>query len=75
MLDILNSTISCLRVERQCTKDYSYDNGRIKIKEGQMVTVPAFALHHMEEYYPDPEKFDPERLVSLQKWTERQSRA
>jgi hypothetical protein len=52
---------SCFRVERQCTKDYSYDNGRIKIKKGQLVTVPAFALHHMEEYYPDPEKFDPER--------------
>ncbi|EFX88290.1 hypothetical protein DAPPUDRAFT_311602 [Daphnia pulex] len=49
------------RVERECTKDYSYDNGRIQIKEGQMVTIPAFALHHMEEYYPDPEKFDPER--------------
>jgi cytochrome P450 len=53
------------RIERQCTKDYSYDNGRIKIKKGQMITVPAFALHHMEEYYPDPEKFDPERLIPL----------
>ncbi|XP_046636806.1 cytochrome P450 3A2-like [Daphnia pulicaria] len=50
-----------LRIERECTKDYSYDNGRIKIKKGQMVTIPAFALHRMEEYYPDPEKFDPER--------------
>ncbi|KAK4025607.1 hypothetical protein OUZ56_014666 [Daphnia magna] len=50
-----------VRVERQCTKDYSYDNGRIKIKKGQIVTVPAYALHHMEEYYPDPEKFDPQR--------------
>ncbi|XP_032791001.2 cytochrome P450 3A14 [Daphnia magna] len=50
-----------LRVERQCTKDYSYDNGRIQMKKGQLVTVPAYALHRMEEYYPDPEKFDPER--------------
>ncbi len=32
-----------------------------------MVTIPAFALHHMEEYYPDPENFDPERLVPLPK--------
>ncbi|XP_057367188.1 cytochrome P450 3A14-like [Daphnia carinata] len=50
-----------VRIERQCTKDYSYDNGRIKIKKGQIVTVPTYALHHMEEYYPDPEKFDPDR--------------
>jgi cytochrome P450 len=32
-----------------------------------VVTVPAFALHHMDEYYPDPEKFDPERLIPFQK--------
>ena len=66
---LLKLLFNCVfRVDRQCTKDYSYDNGRIKIKKGQLVTVPAFALHHMEEYYPDPEKFDPERLVLLQKW-------
>ena len=29
-----------------------------------MVTIPAFALHRMEGYYPDPEKFDPERWVA-----------
>lgn len=63
----INLTLLWCRVERQCTKDYSYDNGRIKIKKGQLVTVPAFALHHMEEYYPDSEKFDPERLVPLPK--------
>jgi|688.fasta_scaffold1932322_1 cytochrome P450 family 3 subfamily A len=51
-----------IRIERQCTKDISYDygNGRIHIKKGMIVTVPAYALHHME-YYPEPETFDPER--------------
>nr|CAH0100563.1 unnamed protein product [Daphnia galeata] len=55
-----------LRIERQCTKDISYDygNGRIHIKKGMIVTVPAYALHHMEEYYPEPETFDPERYVT-----------
>ncbi|XP_046449634.1 cytochrome P450 3A14-like [Daphnia pulex] len=50
-----------VRLERVCTKDYSYDNGRIKIKKGQVITIPTYVLHHSEEYYPDPEKFDPER--------------
>ena len=50
---------------------YSYDNGCIQIKEGQMITVAAFSLHRMEEYYPDPEKFDPERLIALKnEWHE-----
>ena len=44
-------------------KDISYDygNGRVHIKKGVLVTVPVYALHHLEEYYPDHETFDPER--------------
>ena len=26
-----------------------------------LVTVPIYALHHLEEYWPEPEKVDPER--------------
>ena len=48
-------------MERQCTKDVTYNDGRIYLKKGTIVTIPVYALHHMEEYYPDPEKFDPER--------------
>ncbi|XP_046636783.1 cytochrome P450 3A14-like isoform X1 [Daphnia pulicaria] len=59
--EVLRCYPPLIRIERQCTKDYSYDNGRIKIKKGQIVTVPTYALHHSEEYYPSPEKFDPER--------------
>ena len=28
-----------------------------------LVTVPSFGLHYDEEYFPDPEKFNPDRLV------------
>lgn len=53
------------RIEHQFTKNYSYDDGRIQIKKGQIVTVPAHALHHVEEYYPDREKFDPQRFTEI----------
>ncbi|XP_046449635.1 cytochrome P450 3A14-like [Daphnia pulex] len=59
--EVLRYYPPAVRIDRKCTKDYSYDNGRVKIKKDQMITVPIYALHHMEEYYPDPEKFDPER--------------
>jgi cytochrome P450 len=40
------------------------------MKKGYTVSIPTYALHHMEEYYPDPEKFDPERynnrIIKLQ---------
>ena len=48
-----------LRVERECNKDVSYKN--IKIKKGTIVSVPAFALHYDEDYYPEPETFNPDR--------------
>ncbi|EFX77992.1 hypothetical protein DAPPUDRAFT_225529 [Daphnia pulex] len=61
--EVLRFYPASLRTERMCTKDISYDHGggRIHIKKGVLVTVPIYAVHHSEEYYPDPETFDPER--------------
>ena len=47
------------RVERGCNKDVTYDG--VHIKKGIVVTVPIFALHYDEEYYPDPYTFNPDR--------------
>ncbi|XP_058449767.1 probable cytochrome P450 9f2 [Malaya genurostris] len=51
--------------DRYCTKDYVYEDGsgtRFVIEKNQTVWIPTFAIHHDPKYYPDPEKFDPERF-------------
>jgi cytochrome P450 family 3 subfamily A len=48
------------RSDRVASNDYEF-NG-IKIKKGQIITVPIYALHHDADIYPDPELFDPERF-------------
>lgn len=47
------------RIERLCNKDVTYKG--VHIKKGTIVTVPSFALHYDEEYYPDPLTFNPDR--------------
>lgn len=50
--------------DRICVKDYVYDDGNMKftIEKGSVVMVPAFGLHHDPKYFPNPDKFDPERF-------------
>jgi len=47
------------RLERECSKDITC-NG-IHIKKGMIVSAPVYAIHYSEEYYTNPEKFDPDR--------------
>lgn len=51
-------------VDRICVKDYVFDDGDVKlnIKKGTPINLPIYGIHHDPEYYPDPEKFDPERF-------------
>lgn len=50
--------------DRICVKDYDYDDGTLKfrIDKGTMLMIPIYPIHHDAEYYPEPEKFDPERF-------------
>ncbi|XP_065080342.1 probable cytochrome P450 9f2 isoform X3 [Ochlerotatus camptorhynchus] len=51
--------------DRYCVKDYVYDDGqgtRISINKGQLIWFPITALHHDPKYFPNPDKFDPERF-------------
>jgi len=48
------------RIDRQCCKDITY--GNFTIKKGMNVQIPVYTLHHSEEYFPNPEVFDPDRF-------------
>lgn len=51
--------------DRQCDKDYQLsegDNYNFTINKGDKLWLPIYALHHDANYFPDPQKFDPERF-------------
>jgi cytochrome P450 family 9 len=51
-------------LQRQCNKDIDLkvDGRVIKIREGDLVSVPSLNIHHDPRYYKDPKKFDPHRF-------------
>lgn len=70
-LKYLDQVISeCLRkwppallTDRMCNKEISFivDGQAVTMKPGQQIWIPIFGLHMDAKYYPDPDKFDPER--------------
>lgn len=54
-------------MNRECTKDYKVPGTDITIEKGTSIFIPAFALQRDEKYYPEPEKFDPERFSNENK--------
>ncbi|KAF5289043.1 hypothetical protein FQA39_LY03922 [Lamprigera yunnana] len=49
-------------ITRKCTNNYLIPDTDIVIEKGTSVVIPVLGLHRDPEYYPDPEKFDPERF-------------
>ena len=55
------------RVDRQVSdkKGFTFDChlGSVHMPHKSLLIVPIYAIHHMEEYWPEPEKFDPQRFM------------
>lgn len=49
-------------VTRQCIEDYKLPDSDIVINKGTRVFIPIKGLHYNEEYYSNPEVFDPDRF-------------
>lgn len=51
-----------LYITRKCVKDYKIPNEDVIIEKGTIVIIPVHGIHYDEEFYPNPDKFDPERF-------------
>jgi cytochrome P450 family 6 len=47
---------------RKCTKEYTIPNSNLVVPKGTQVTIPIYSLQRDPQYFPEPEKFDPERF-------------
>ncbi|EEZ99187.1 cytochrome P450 9e2 [Tribolium castaneum] len=54
-------------LDRKCTKEIEIESETsgepsVTLKVGDIIWMPAYAIHHDPKYYPNPELFDPERF-------------
>lgn len=70
-LDYVNAVIDeslriynpVLRMERRASSDFVLGDTGITVPKGMIVGIPVWAIHHSDEYYPNPDRFDPERFL------------
>lgn len=53
---------ACGAILRTSTASYTFEGTNLKIDKDISITIPVLALHHDPKYYPDPDKFIPERF-------------
>ncbi|XP_044261647.1 probable cytochrome P450 6a23 [Tribolium madens] len=49
-------------LSRKCVKDYKIPDQDVIIDKDTTIFIPILGIHYDEEYYPEPEIFDPERF-------------
>lgn len=53
-------------LSRVAERDYKIEGTDHTIKAGTKIFIPVFAIHHDPEYYPNPDKYDPERFTAAE---------
>jgi cytochrome P450 family 6 len=52
---------------RKCSRPYKIPGSDIVLEKGTRVLIPLASLHHDPKYYPEPDRFDPERFSDEEK--------
>ncbi|XP_049963613.1 probable cytochrome P450 6a13 [Schistocerca serialis cubense] len=52
---------------RKCTRRYKFPDGGPELEEGATVFVPVYGLHNDPQYFPEPQRFNPERFSEEEK--------
>lgn len=48
---------------RKSHSEYKFANSEVSIPAKTMIWIPIYGIQHDPDYFPDPEKFDPERFT------------
>nr|UUB32651.1 cytochrome P450 CYP345E2 [Dendroctonus rhizophagus] len=54
-------------LDRTCLRDYKVADSDFVIEKGVDIYIPLFALHYNPEFFPQPEKYDPQRFADKSK--------
>ncbi|XP_066251814.1 cytochrome P450 6k1-like [Euwallacea similis] len=54
-------------LDRRCSANYKLPDSDLVIEKGTVVYISLFGLHYNPEYYPEPEKYIPERFENKSK--------
>ena len=52
-----------IRMRRMAVTDYKLGDTGITIRKGDTVDIPIYAIHHYDQYYRNPDVFDPYRFM------------
>ena len=52
-----------IRLERRVAASSGYKLAGIPLEKDQVIQIPTYGIHHSPEYYPEPERFWPERFM------------